>query len=602
MDRWVITLFLLSSIFAFSNQSLYFNYQFDDPQIIDSGGVQLITIKGLPQTITANEPRVPFKQARILIPFGMRVRGVAIDKAQPRIVEGIDNLAINSLASPISLSGQSQRLQWSDLTFDRLTPAQTSDGTRQSLRGHRLLLLNLFPIQVTPQKEVLFYESISLRVDLEPIAIKAFEPTRSASELTDWVDNPADLASYPLEDVHGFMPQGYDYLILVAPRLAKADGSKYLKNFQDFLESQRGLTSKVFTIAHAESVSLGRDRAEKVRNFVRREYENSNIRYLLLVGDSDSANQEIPVRKLYSEVMGYLFGTWKMVREHINSDFYYGCLDGSFNEDGDNYWGEPTDGPNGEDVDFLCEVTVGRWSANNTEDIRIWVEKTVQGTTQAPANKRALLLGEELFQELNLYGEEYMRQLIGRCDDHGYTTEGYDATWEIDHLFDRDSHWSGAQAARTIARGNFTMVNHLGHSSQGTNMRMSKWSYRGLDNEYPYFFYSQGCFAGDFTSSDSIVEMMLFMGGGPFAAVANSNYGLGPEDPDPESTVTPGTSQILHRMFINNVMKEGSETYMAYGRAHEKSKRDILMYIDHQEARWVTWAATYFGDPAAEIR
>ena len=124
-----------------------------------------------------------------------------------------------------------------------------------------------------------------------------------------------------------------------------------------------------------------------------------------MAADSDGSSPVIPVRDLYSEVNGYLNGQWKLVKEQIHSDFYYSCLDGNFNSDGDDKWGEPNDGPDGGDVDFLCELTMGRWPVDNSSELASVVAKTIKGYDLEGRNKNVLLAGEHQISHVRCFQE-----------------------------------------------------------------------------------------------------------------------------------------------------------------------------------------------------
>ncbi|MFX1587286.1 MAG: C25 family cysteine peptidase, partial [Promethearchaeota archaeon] len=88
----------------------------------------------------------------------------------------------------------------------------------------------------------------------------------------------------------------------------------------------------------------GRDDAERIRNMIKSYYERENIKWVLLIGDAQE--NLIPIRYVYNPdviVVG------PPEREHWNNDwdnhykptdFYYADLNGSWDEDNDNIFGE----------------------------------------------------------------------------------------------------------------------------------------------------------------------------------------------------------------------------------------------------------------------
>jgi hypothetical protein len=409
------------------------------------------------------------------------------------------------------------------------------------------------------------------------------------------VDNPESVAPAVRTAVED--ADAYDYLIVSSATFISYDGPGGFKDLQDYLAA-RDLRSRVVDVATIQESTPGKDLQDKLRNFIRGEYQRAGIRYVLLAADGDSrgTGAVIPARRFWSKIRAFN-GSWTTLEENIPADLYYCCLDGDFDGNGNGKWGEPTDGTDGGDVDLLAEVAIGRIPMKTTTDLQNFVKKTIVVASR-PAAKSVLLMGEELFAQMNLYGDEYMNQLVGTCTDHGYQTEGYEPDWAVSRLYDRESTWGGSQALSTINGGDFSMVNHLGHSNQQYNMRMYNSSVRRFANARPFFFYTQGCFPGDFTTNDCFVELLVRHDKGAVAAIANTCYGLGPEDPDPSQTTTPGASQMLHRRFIASALATDTPSL---GRANQLSKEAFLGLAAAQEMRWVFWDATYFGDPSLKL-
>ena len=90
------------------------------------------------------------------------------------------------------------------------------------------------------------------------------------------------------------------------------------------------------------------DNADKIRDFIRDSYLHHGTRWVLLGGDP----AVVPVRGVY-------VSTYSGTETNLPSDLYYACLDGTWNGDGDGYWGEATDGGSGGDIDLTAEVYVG---------------------------------------------------------------------------------------------------------------------------------------------------------------------------------------------------------------------------------------------------
>ena len=583
---------LLFSQITFSAE-MVFRYRFERPVVVQSGDDQLIKIPGLALSQRPGMPMLPMDSIKMLLPANARIETVKVQRAHPFIVLDAAKLKL----APKYPFTDVKEGRFEDIILEKTWPDVIGSKKMQKFHGHRILTANIFPVYVTPQKEVFSTREIKITINYSEDKGTTHK-ARFFDEILEFVDNPNPeiFSTYDYSNEKNMA--GYDYLIITSLELISYKGENSLHVFKDYLENEKGLKVKIVNVTDATGSGSGVDNAQKLRNFIRREYEQSGIRYVLIAGDSDGSSPTIPVRKLYSEIRGYN-GSWRDIKEHIVADFYYGCLDGTFNGDNDNKCGESNDGEDGGDVDFLCEVTVGRWPVDKTTELKSVVAKTLK-TYRTPSREKSVInLGEMLFRELDLWGGDYLNQLFGEVDDHGFVTRGFDESWRKYTLYDKVKRWSGTEAKTLIKKQNPLVVNHLGHSSSSMNMRVNSFLYSGFENTLPYFYYSQGCLAAAFTKNDSIVEKMVYGKGGPFAAVANSAYGLGPEDPEYGQVQYPGTSQILHRYFTNRLM---NDNYLEFGVAHQKSKEDILRYIDYQEARWVVWTANFFGDPALALQ
>ena len=151
-----------------------------------------------------------------------------------------------------------------------------------------------------------------------------------------------------------------------------------------------GYTTYIEHIDEIAAIYSGVDLAEKMRNFVKDMYTNYGTQYVVLGGDCDgsSENQVIPTRGCYAQVGGY-------TDAYIPSDLYFGCLDGSWNSDVDELWGEINDGINGGDIDWFSEVYVGRIPADNYTEAMNQINKIIAFETHSNPTK-ILLTGDEL--------------------------------------------------------------------------------------------------------------------------------------------------------------------------------------------------------------
>lgn len=573
---------------------------YKDPAIsMDVNGKAVVSIAGLPNTIDAGYPSLPFETLKIALPPGAKFLSASFE---PLSVVDLNIEIARSLAQiPLSWERSSGRSSDAPLPLDFVQgnyPTARADAFVQTLHGVPIVIVNVFPlVQKSGAAEFASNGILSVAFERgENFTDTSLRP-HQADRVRSFVHNPRMIAKYRAASPQ-LVADGYEYLIVSNDDLIKYTGQWGFGDLQTGL-STRGLRSKVVSVTSINKEGTGADLQAKIRNFIRSEYQKFGIQYVLLAADADgSASSVIPVRRLNSKIRAYMNGHWEDEEQNIPADLYYSCLDNDFNGNGNDKWGEPTDGPSGADVDLLAEVVVGRMPMKTTAQLQNFVRKTLWMYSNKVA-KSAFLLGEELFPEKDLYGDEYMDQLIGVCTDHNYRTSGFTPDWAFEKFYERHGSWSGDAALEKINTSSFSMVNHLGHSNTSYNMKLySSFGTPNFKNPKPYFYYTQGCFPGDFTANDCFIEKVLRLQYGPVAAIANTNYGLGPEDPDPSSTKTPGASQMLNRQFINAVF---TDHLTNLGRAHQNSKEDFIGFAKSQEIRWVFWDANFFGDPSVEL-
>jgi hypothetical protein len=109
-------------------------------------------------------------------------------------------------------------------------------------------------------------------------------------------------------------------------------------------------------VADIIASSTGNDTQAKIRNFIIGFYASNPLRYVLLGGDTDV----IPHRGFYVNL-----GTGSESDADIPADMYYSCLDGNWNYDNDNYWGEMPE------ADLAPEIAIGRICYNDDTELPI---------------------------------------------------------------------------------------------------------------------------------------------------------------------------------------------------------------------------------------
>ena len=281
------------------------------------------------------------------------------------------------------------------------------------------------------------------------------------SHLASRVINPGAASTYLFQEVvvprkpGGFQPTAYpslegsavDYVIITNDSLAGA-----WQELADW-KTVKGVPTVVRTTEWIEAnYRNGSDLQETIRNFLKDAYAKWGITYVLLGGDTE----QIPARLLWS---GYYDGG-----RFLPADMYFVGLDGDWNADGDNVFGEQppagTDNP-----DLYSEVYIGRLPSRNTADVALLTSKIIGYETPADNNfaNRIMFLAEVLFWSGSLI------QMDGAdFAEFVYATTMQDPGLDVVRMYENYTNFSGAvmetkTAALDSLEAGFDQVIHIGH-------------------------------------------------------------------------------------------------------------------------------------------
>lgn len=587
-----------------TDDSITMTYSFSAPVIstLTVGDAQYdqVLIEGAPCSGNPGEPLLPTKGAYLLLPPETKVDSIRITGEKVHVGWG---LTIIPCGASIPLIPQApQSVPQPDQTIyqsEEIFPSQAySEVGVYRFRGYSILVLALSPVQFIPATgDVFYYPSMTVTVsvikDSQTNEMYRDSP-QDRSELLSKIENPAVEVSYQKPYRNAMLSEQYDLLILTTD--AFKDGFLPL--------AQQHNASGTRTIIKTLS-DVGGSSPEDIRAYLQTAYMTLGISYVLLGGDTES----IPAKMLYVEGMDENVTPYSTL---MPADLYYACLDGPYNSDGDEYWGEPTDGENGSDVDLIADVYVGRACADTIDEVNNFVQKTVEYLSLSPEDT---YLGEATFAGEYLgdygiasYAGTTLNQLINGSSENGFTTVGIPASrFNIDKLYDElypgfdplnpwGTGWPKEEIISRINNG-VHLLNHDGHAYYEYNMRMYNSDALALTNEYNFcFVYSQGCMSGGFDNpegGDCIAEYFTVKNTkGAFAGIWNARYGFF------WSYSTDGDSQRYHRQFWDAVY---GENIWEIGRANHDSKEDNLFMIQRSCMRWVYYETNLFGDPAVKF-
>lgn len=586
------------SVFAAGGQTsnITQTYFFEQPTItqtrINNDVYDHILMTDATGTGETGEPNLPRYGVTLLVPQGSQVTAIMVTPG--RQISLGSGYHVDPVLQPVELSETAvstskPSLQTDIYASDSLFPSTLySEIGTYSFRGYDLLVLSLNPVQYRPLSgELLYSPEITVTIQTTPTGFTnpLYRGTEQDQiEVAYKVDNPALIQSY----IHPHpinAATAYDLLILTTEELQS--GFEPLKTAHD----AQGLLTEIKTLNDISSIP-SQVTAEDVRDFIREEYVNSGISYVLIGGDDDI----VPAKQLW--VQAWQGGD----SDDMPTDLYYSCLDGTYNFDEDDRWGEPTDGDAGKDVDLVAEVYLGRACVGTSSEVTNFVQKTltymnIGGYSDGPA----LFVGELLWgppdYEEYTWGDDSMEEIINGSTTSGHNTKGFSSTvYDVDRLYDQlwgyPPGWPKSAIMQKINAG-VRFINHLGHAGTGYDLRMVNDDVESLTNTMLPFIYSQGCYSGSFDLGDCIAEAFTVKTThGAFAGIWNARYGWG----TPGST--DGPSQYYHREFWDAVFKEN---ITSIGKANQDSREDSISKIKGSCMRWCYYQINLFGDPSLTI-
>lgn len=613
-------------------------YDFPEPRIERTRGIPLardlvsVTMEGLPQWSEVGLPILPFRTARILLPYGTEGKDITVICGNRVILPGTYLVEPGQESFPLSYEGLVEPTAPDSDAYNSSSPFPGelhSNTVAQGKAGHTVLLVNLHPVEYIPKEgQLSYYRSMTVEVVLEAAVEGKWLAVRGLPQ--DWeavrtmVDNPEIISTYTAAPIKAHKaslldPSDYDYVIITSEALEAAPGPY---NFQALRDNKisRGITATIVTTEwiygnySGSRPDGGSDNQTRIRNFIIDAYDTWGTTYVLLGGDGDggdvggeSGDAIIPHR-------GFKATACENTNYDVPADMYYACLDGTFDDDADGIYGEPNDGPGGGEVDLFAEVYVGRAPVDSQAEVANFIRKTLayQNTSISDENLREVwMLGEHTgFLGVSDWGGNYKDEIKEGSSAYGYTTIGfedsiYSSSFDVETLYDRDypgNSWPKSEIIGII-NGNVHLINHCGHANNGNVMKMYNSDADALTNDELYFIgYSQGCYDGAFdnrnpygsyTNHDCIVEHLTTEAHGAVAFVANSRYGLG------SMYSLDSASQHYDREFWDAIL---GENIFALGIANQDSKEDNAGRIAVDEDRWCYYEINLFGDPELSVK
>jgi hypothetical protein len=187
-----------------------------------------------------------------------------------------------------------------------------------------------------------------------------------------------DLSKLPEIDTNSWYNPKVEMLIITP------DDEDFINAVSPLVQWKNNKGLKTIILSNFSEYS-GRDDAERIRNMIKSYYERENIKWILLTGDAQE--NLIPIRNVYNPDVVIVGGDES---EYLSwddyykpTDYYYADLNGSWDEDNDNIFGESAEyNKNGiDEIEWTPEVYVGRLPAGSATELEIMVNKSLKYET-----------------------------------------------------------------------------------------------------------------------------------------------------------------------------------------------------------------------------
>lgn len=575
--------------------SMILSYEFETPSIRQIEDSTYISLNGFSDLLSVGDPVLPVRTTWVLIPVGRSVKDISVDYLnEEKIVSGIPLIADFPLMEGDVFVSQT-RSSFSTLSGDY--PKNRDYWEINEMRGYQILSLSLYPVHFNSlTNDFYFYKRVEIIINFER-EDRNYQTIRSLSSssqpfdraVSDFVDNPPVVYStkYYLSSQQlpsSLSEQKSPYLIITSEEFANYRGSY---SFYDLIETKANrfvnpVNGTIVTVENITSNSsffcdgeygdgcpsispaLFNDSAAMIRNYIKFAYRNLGAEYVLLGGNITI----IPHRSFYIGGLSYTCGSSICtISEHIPSDMYYANLNGSMNANNDSFWGW-----NGDGVDFLSEVFVGRAPINNVTELSNFVQKTI--------------LFENLTREKSLFTRNVFNTYEAEIDNlevisSYFSLKGFNVSRTPLNSPNILTYLNGFSISEELP----AIINHAGHGGYNVLTGFGLFT-PAIFNQYPNFLYSQACSWGAYDFSNSLAVKLVNTQNMSFAILANSRYGW-----YYKNACGPGC--IFMREFWYQVLYNRVGNL---GRANQISKIN-KMNSAGVYSRWTYWTQNLLGDP-----
>jgi len=367
-----------------SADSFIINLSYPDFEIVEEEGKHTINMEGYNYLSEPGKPLLPSKKILIALPPDSIAESVIVNGLNVRQVPGFYKIKPASKILP-DCSGfldekhlEEINKEWNEnyaFTYSSESPYPGIAGELFSQGTYHKIgyvSVYLYPFVYHPVSGKLFsYDSVEVIVNYECIDNGNLRYDRK-------IENEAFQLFLNFDDVrNSYQPfikplsrDIFNYVIITSNSLYD---SVIASNFVNWKLSI-GFNVKIINITDSLITSQpGFDLAEQIRNFLRNNYADWGIEYVLLVGNYTN----VPMRYCFPDRFNHEFNLSDVLGGEYPTDAYYADLSRpdslSWDSDGDGFYGEHKE----DDPGFITEVSVGRIPTNDPDQVEYVLEKSM---------------------------------------------------------------------------------------------------------------------------------------------------------------------------------------------------------------------------------
>lgn len=543
-----VIIFILFTFTSLLSATKEFLFQTEDLVIEKRDTFDLLFLPDCELTEEIGKPQIPVRAEVFSLPKGRKVKEVKISEVELETLPGRFLIFPSQKQYPLSLLPEkiefippNPEVYQSERTYPEKIWEFVGTGKKGEERFAEFLI---YPVQYLPkEKKIIFYKKIKLSLT------SILEEEKREKE----------------------MENGFAYLCITSPPLDTV--FRRLCTWK----RKKGIPAVIRTVSWIENNYPGRDRAEKIRHYLKT-LPDSGTKWVLLGGDTDI----IPCRYAYAMTCSAHIHPRE---DLLPSDLYYADLDGNWNFDGDTIFGEIEDS-----IDLYPELFVGRAPVNTISEAQAFVNKVLT----YEKNPFPDYLTNVLFFAEVLWSNPYTD---GGVHKDKMERESFSSDFNITKLYQRLGNLSRSAVMNAMRAGK-NLLNHDGHgwidimSTGGTSLRNPDLDTVTNPEKYGVL-YSIGCWttAYDF---DCIAEHYLINPrGGGIGFIGNSSYGWG-------SPGNPGFG--YSEKFDNRFFYELLKNRRNLGEALAYAKIHYLPFSRQKNVyRWHQYQVNLLGDPEIKI-